>query len=133
MPMQKITLINFYESWKLLLDPICDIDFQRRIWFRLEEEEVSTYEEATCNIMQRYLDDMDNSEYRHLYNSESGNLIKLIYEKLQVYTRDSMTIFNAAFEEKLLTDPKWLSIVYLAQKIKDTLNHQIKEVEYDKQ
>ena len=54
--MQKSTIINFCDSWIRRLESLTDIDFQKRVWFRLEGPEVSTFEEETGNIIQKYLD-----------------------------------------------------------------------------
>lgn len=111
-----------------MLQPLCDPDFQRRVWFRLEGPEVSTFEETTGNLMDSYLDHQTLPEYQLYYENEYGALIKQLYEKIHAYTTNSETIYNSVNEEQLLNDPKWLSIVSLSKKTVESLNRRMKEV-----
>ena len=127
--MQKSTIINFCESWKRLVYPLWDTDFQLRSWFRQEGTEVSSFEEATGDLIQRYIDHMGIPECKLLYQHQSGELIKELYEKVHEYRTDSRSLLNSVLEEKFFSDPKWLSIVSLAKKVDDALRERITEVE----
>jgi len=127
--MQSNTLINFCESWKMLVHPLWDIDLQKRSWFNQEGSVVSTFEEATGQLIERYLDHMKDPECRILYQNEIGELIKQLYQKVHEYTTDNHSLLNSVIEEKFFADPNWLSIIALAKKVDRALDIQIREVE----
>lgn len=129
--MQKSTIINFCDSWIRRLESLTDIDFQKRVWFRLEGPEVSTFEEETGNIIQKYLDQQAIPQYQLLYTHECGELLKQLYEKVHAYTTDSNSLLNSVIEEQFVNDPNWLAIVSLAKKTTDALKRWMKQVEHD--
>ena len=129
MPMQENMIINFCRSWKRQIHPLSDIEFQKKSWFHQEGTEVSTFEEETGNLIQRYEDHIRIPEYQLLYQNEAGKLIKLLCDKVDEYRNDSHSLLNSDIEEKFFSDSKWLSIVSLAKKVDRALDDQIKEVE----
>lgn len=127
--MQKTKIINFFETWKSLLYPLCDIEYQRKNWFRQEGSEISSFEEATGYLIERYIDHMNMPECQPFYQKEFGILMKQLYEKVNEYTKNSESLINSVDEKRLLNDPKWLSIVALAKKIFEILDRSILEVQ----
>lgn len=138
MPMQKNTIINFYNTWLGLLYAFKDIEFQRRAWFRHEGSEVSSFDDETDylldgydKLIRKYHELSEQTDREQLYSNELLILLKQIYDKVEAYTR-SDSIYNFSDEDKFFKDPKWLDIVGLAQKICEILNHRIKEIENEK-
>lgn len=127
--MLKRSLINFCNTWKMIVYPLWDTELQRNTWFQDEEDDFNSFEEATGELIQRYLDDMQLPERYPFYQNEAGKLIKELYHKVHRYTTDSQSLDNSVIKEKFFADPDWVSIVALAKDVDNVLSEQIREVE----
>lgn len=113
------------------MHPLWDTELQKKCWFQ-EEDEFNSFDDATGDLIQRYLDDMQIPERQLLYQNKAGNLLKELYQKVHRYTTDSPSLHNSVIEENFFADPNWLSIVTLAKQVDDALNERIREVESGK-
>lgn len=122
-----MSLINFCTTWKNLVHPLWDIEFQKKHWFH-EEDEFNSFDDATGDLIQRYLDDMQIPERHFFYQNKTGELLKELFQKVHRYTTDSSSLDNSVKEENFFSDPNWLSIVALAKQVDEALNERIREV-----
>ena len=98
-----------------------DEDFQRRIWFRREGPEVSSYIDTGVFFVantKQILDDPENEEY---LGKETYALLKKLYDLLIEHidrTEDRIDPYLLT-EEELLNDPKWQDIQTLAGNVEE--------------
>ena len=110
--MSNIDNVEFCELWMAAVAPIADLEYQRRVWFRNEGEEVDSFEdaiEAILDVADRNLNATQGS-----LNQKCYSLIQDLTVKIDQY-RHSSAYVNGASEEKPVVDSKWLCIIKLAR------------------
>ena len=80
-------------------------------------------------FLENYCDKITSQHFEELFNNKCCNLLKQLYEKIDKYELDVKRLENSDYKNALLTDPKWLEIVSLAQSTYDALEHYITEIE----
>ncbi len=118
--MQMSNNIKVFKFWMNAIEPFSDIEYQKRVWFRGEGKEVDSYEDAIDYILdfcERNL--ISTPKY---FDPTTCSLIKEFLDKIDRY-RHTDSYLNGASEEELFIDPKWLSIVQLAQKVYNRLDN----------
>lgn len=123
-----MNVINYCESWMMLINPLRDIETQRKHWFIQDGPMVSTYTEATSMFLENYQDEIHSQNYKDLLSEECGILLNQLYEKVKNFKLDADRILKYDYEEAFFKDPKWLDVIALAQTTYETIGHYIEEV-----
>jgi hypothetical protein len=126
MSVPKINNLNYCKTWMGVCTSFGDIEYQKRCWFREEDQkpgedcEVGSLGEdfTTMDYVFRMIDDSERDQY---LNKECNNLIKLFVEKLWHYKENPEKFFTMVDENELFNDPQWIEIVHLAQEIMKAL------------
>lgn len=128
MSVSKVDILNSCENWIDYIEPLENLEFQRKYWFNYDGHMVSSYEEATGNVLQYYENQINSPNSQELCNQECQKYLKELYQKVDVYRFDDERMEKYDSEIALLEDPKWLEIVKLAQKTNQALKRNIEEV-----
>lgn len=127
--MSKIDIIDTCKDWISILNPLEDIEYQKKYWFDDEGPMISSFEEATEHFTYVYEVRIKYPEFQKLCNQECQGLLKELYLSLKKYRMDERRILEYEPDIALLGDPKWLEIVKLAQNTVQELKNNIDEVE----
>lgn len=118
--MSNIETLEFCELWIDAIKPFSDLEYQKRVWFRHEGEEVDSYEDAIESLLEIAERNLV-PKYQNCLNVESYSLVQEFVSKIDHY-RHSPLYINGKSEERLHGDPNWKRIVLLAQDTHRALN-----------
>lgn len=130
MPVPQINIINYCKEWIGICSNFGDVEDQKKIWFRCEGSEIGSFDDDVTH-MNFVLHAWSETERNEYLNKECNDLIQKFIDELSKFREDPQTDFILADEEELLSDPRWLKIVNLAQEAKAALEKYLKEVKND--
>jgi hypothetical protein len=121
MQMQKKVIVGCIEDLIInALNTLEDEACQRRVWFRAEGAEVSSYIDITTHFLSRCESIFKDPQTRTILGEETYDQLKKLYDLILVHvdlTEDRIDVDDLQ-EEELLNDPNWHDIQMLAGKVK---------------
>ncbi len=120
---QKRILGQVEDMLRNSLDSLSDEDFQRRIWFRDEGPEVSSYSESVEHFIGNCESIFRHSVSEEYLGKENFTLIKHLYDLIlehydSVWDRIDPDLLE---ENELLDDPNWHDIQQYAEELEKKL------------
>ncbi len=107
--------LRYRSEWNSVCHSYGDIEYQKRCWFREEGPEVGSIGEDFDHMLIIFHDSSETDRGTP-FNDECNHLIKELMEKVSYYMSAPETIYSRADEDELLSDPKWIEIIELAQR-----------------
>lgn len=119
--------VKICENWIRLINPLEDLDFQKKYWFDYEGPMISSFDEARDNFLHHCEIRLNDPNFQKFCDQECLQLLKELYQTVDQYRMDGERILEHDPEIALLEDPKWLRIVNMAQQTTLALKDNIKE------
>ena len=94
-------------------------EYQRRVWFKVEGPEVSTYLDTTVHLIDRCEAIFKYPVCSTYLGQDNYALLKKLYELVHEHLTLTERRINADLleEDELFSDPKWHEIIALAGKV----------------
>lgn len=122
--MQEIKITAYIKD--LLINSLSilkDEDYQRRIWFREEGPEVSSYIDTVTHLLDRCKHILEYTNSSEKIGKENYDLLR----KLSLLVREHVDLVeerkdpDLLTEDELLNDPNWHDIQMLAEEVEEKL------------
>lgn len=116
------------------LNTLKDEEFQRRVWFRLEGPEVSSYTSCTIHYISRCERLFENESCREFLGKENLSFLKKLYDLIRKHLNKSENKLGDADlleEDEILNDPQWHDIQTLAGEVDVKLTELVRSKEDD--
>jgi len=130
--MPKETILTFVKDILTnVLDVLKDEDYQRRVWFKHEGPEVSTYIDLTGHFLGRCEAIFKIPQHEEYLGIENYNLLKKLYDQIvyHVDATENNIDPESLQEDMLLNDPRWHDIQTLAGEVELKLIEFVKRKE----
>lgn len=135
MQMHKKRILGLIEDLLLnALSSLKDEEFQRRVWFRNEGPEVSSYGSITIHLLDRCESLFEFPSCEKFLGKENYGDLKKLYELVMEHvclTESRIIDTDLLQEDELLNNPNWHDIQTLAEKVYIELTELVKRMEHE--